>query len=276
MAARKTYLTACALALVAKAAAIGAFASISSDAGASKPCNPDPSVPCVGPPPTPKPPSGITPAPVPVQPPVMARGQPAAEGDMVGRDLDSLGASTLGHIGIVITPNPRALPDSSVEVIEMSPEYPGNIGKISLAQFKLKISYWGAVFGSWGGAKVKTYWEDPHFVPYAPGTQNGMGYGLWDFYPVRAISNRVRAVYAVPGNAYTVTAYSRPMKPRYCTSYKNEVCTAPIPGLYRCDLLVFDAFRRATGDLNLGEPQDFSSLNIFMLPATIYGKYTAR
>jgi hypothetical protein len=267
----KSYLTANALVFVAQAAVVIAAAAISEEASASKPCNPDPAVPCNAPP-------KKTPVPGNISPlvPIITGSRPAAGGDIVGRDLGSTGLPYLGHLGVSTNFRPSELSDNNISILEMSSEHARNPKRISLAEFKAKAldsqrQYWGAVYENWGGP-VSSYSSDP----FAGGYDNSTGYYVLDIAisPVEAIVSRALAIAEVLGNEYTLTAISTPMRP--ASRVNRDRVDPPIRGIYRCDTFAFDTYRRATGDLNLGAPQDFSGWINFMSPITFFNRFNSR
>jgi hypothetical protein len=100
----KSYLTANALVFVAQAAVVIAAAAISEEASASKPCNPDPAVPCNAPPKK-----------TPVAPRYLKQ-PPQGKLDVVGRDLavnekiKFTGVGEIGHVGVWIGSDSEMVP----------------------------------------------------------------------------------------------------------------------------------------------------------------------
>jgi hypothetical protein len=233
---------------------------------AGKPCNPDPAVPCIG-----DPPKGGTPK----SSPRVTGSRPAWRGDMVGRDLKFILIPYVGHVGVVTSYNPANLTDDQIFVLEMSHDHSRNPEIVTFSAFRHKTVYWGAVHGNWPDIRLDTYCDNGNYYPlnFQPGYCMSLeSYGSL-VTPAGAILNRALAIYRVDGNEYTYTAVSTPMKPASCdTNY----CYGAVRGIYRCDTFVYDAYRRATGDLNLGAPQDFSGYVSFMSPITIYNKFVSR
>jgi hypothetical protein len=241
MAARKTYLTACALALVAKVAVLGTFASISSDAGASKPCSPDPAVPCVSPP----------------QPIKLPKALPSDLADVVGRDLNFGNLEFLGHIGLFsgtlankqatgykpwidYTENDgkrTAYPDRVFEMLDN----PSGINISTVADFQSRTSYWGSFY-------YKDWSSRPGVKPCVAITGSVVSTSSYCdqafTIPAKVLAVS-RAVYISRiGATYTQTPFVREAKGEMRVGYTTTF-SAPIKGQYRCDTFIGAVFRSA-------------------------------
>jgi hypothetical protein len=276
----KSNLTTNALVFVAQAAVVIAAAGTSQQAGASKPCNPDPAVPCVAPPKK-----------TPVVPRYLKQ-PPQGKLDVVGRHLDVAMLGSIGHVGVWVgndaemvprcdatAENLRAVfynctkeqrirdmvtPNTIIEVLNQDPIVNTN----TFNRFETTTTYWGAsYFNAWGSQPNRNYCH-AHYGPnidrsknqhvlcdaysnntvyaYEQGWQTDRGWGSVrpDWVGVaRAV--HVRQVGAMEYTLFRTVAPTIKEFRIAINQNGSEWIQSNVRGIYRCDTFVEDVLKSA-------------------------------
>jgi hypothetical protein len=151
--------------------------------------------------------------------PMQVGADPVSAADIVGRNLDLVGLGGVGHVGIWTGKH-------VIEALNIS----GNaINTNSLADFKSRTQYWGAVYV----AELEKLPQQRMCVDAPCSYLISLGMK-------EAIVQNALVIQQI-GADYTITdgyISARPAcVPPACTSYRR-----PVRGLYRCDKFVIDAF----------------------------------
>jgi hypothetical protein len=242
---KKSYLTVAALALVAKTAVLGVLSGLAVDAGASKPCSPDPAVPCVSPPP-------------PVR---VARIPPSDLADVVGRDLSVQRLEFLGHVGLYSGTDAAraayAAPTStywltrtiSDRIYEMLDDGRG-ITANPFSDFKERSNFWGSFyFNNWSARPAQrpcvrvrgTY--DSRLTECV---SNSLAVDA-ENQPAKVIAIlRAHAIYS-GGATYTLSPIVREteISVDLIDSLLPQYLLPPVRGQYRCDTFITSVFDTA-------------------------------
>ncbi len=174
---------------------------------------------------------------------------PASAADIVGRDLDLIGLGHVGHVGIW----------TGKHVIEALNTGGNAININSLADFKSRSRYWGAVFLA--GLE--------NLPSQRLCTDAACSYVI-TLSMKDAVVHNASLIQQI-GAGYTIADGYIPARPAClppaCSSFRH-----PVRGLYRCDKFVIDAFSPVS-NANLALWNVMSNTN---RPSTLFGSLNER
>jgi hypothetical protein len=153
-------------------------------------------------------------------PPTKVGKNPADISDVLGRDLNIAGVGAIGHVGLW----------TGSEVIEIL-NLPQVIYQNSLSDFKNRTKYWGATYFSDWNRLPDVWMADSVTVPYSYTRYTAKRAAIVRAFDIKKI-----------GATYTISPIA---KFSFSEQRNASKCTKKLPGSYRCDTFVKDAYMNA-------------------------------